>query len=366
MFASGTQINFQVPWDFKTGPVQFDADKLSHIPNQTQTVTVVPFAPGLFSINGKGTGQGAILNAQNQLVDANHPAQSGDIIQIYCTGLGSVANQPKTGFPALSNPLSQTLATPSVTVGGVPATVLFSGLAPGVAGLNQVNVRVPNSVPPGTGVKVVLSIGGVTSNTVTIAAGPPPLTIKYQFSGTTPLQSWFDNPDRAIPDAVPFTGTLEFDSTQTPTSVPKDGGTQWTYTYNNLSITSQNQTMSVGPGTMNVFTKITSNPSAYDPPVGESLFVNFSDVRIDSSGQVVGCNNGSVCIPTDGTNRTGLFGVSFDWFGLALLDQSASTLSNPPSLTNLSIANFDRAAVQLQRTYNITLLWITSLNQVNP
>ena len=42
-------------------------------------------------------------------------------------------------------------------------------LAPGFVGLYQVNVQVPAEAPTGDGVEVVLSIGGVASNTVTIA-----------------------------------------------------------------------------------------------------------------------------------------------------------------------------------------------------
>jgi uncharacterized protein (TIGR03437 family) len=47
--------------------------------------------------------------------------------------------------------------------------VSFSGLAPGFAGLYQVNAIMPEGSPAGSAVPVVLSIGGVTSNTVTIA-----------------------------------------------------------------------------------------------------------------------------------------------------------------------------------------------------
>jgi uncharacterized protein (TIGR03437 family) len=47
--------------------------------------------------------------------------------------------------------------------------VTYSGLAPGFAGLYQVNVLIPNAAPAGGSVNLVLTIGGVQSNTVTIA-----------------------------------------------------------------------------------------------------------------------------------------------------------------------------------------------------
>jgi uncharacterized protein (TIGR03437 family) len=59
------------------------------------------------------------------------------------------------------------MVTPVVTIGGVPAKVLFSGLAPGYFGLYQVNVLVPADTPSGNLIPVVLS--GVPSNTAIIA-----------------------------------------------------------------------------------------------------------------------------------------------------------------------------------------------------
>jgi uncharacterized protein (TIGR03437 family) len=62
-----------------------------------------------------------------------------------------------------------TRAQPTVTIGGVPATVKFSGMAPGWVGLWQINAEVPASVFPGSAVSMTITAGGATSNTVTIA-----------------------------------------------------------------------------------------------------------------------------------------------------------------------------------------------------
>ena len=56
-----------------------------------------------------------------------------------------------------------------MTIGGATALVSFSGLTPGAVGVYQVNVQVPADAPAGDAVPLTLSIGGVTSNTVTIA-----------------------------------------------------------------------------------------------------------------------------------------------------------------------------------------------------
>jgi uncharacterized protein (TIGR03437 family) len=78
-------------------------------------------------------------------------------------------NQPATGAAASANPLATTTAAPTVTIGGVQAVVTFSGLAPGFAGLYQIDAQVPAGILASDAVPVVVTIGGVTSNTVTIA-----------------------------------------------------------------------------------------------------------------------------------------------------------------------------------------------------
>jgi uncharacterized protein (TIGR03437 family) len=51
-----------------------------------------------------------------------------------------------------------------VTIGGVNAPVGFSGLAPNIVGLYQVNITVPVGVPSGTQ-PIVLTLGGVSTQT---------------------------------------------------------------------------------------------------------------------------------------------------------------------------------------------------------
>src|ERR1022692_3945706 len=174
-YVSGTQVNLQVPWEVAG---QSQVPVTVTVAGQTSTpynANIVPFSPGIFAINSQGPGQGAILDASYRMVDASNAAMPGStVLQIFCTGLGAVTNQPPTGFPApTSPPLAETRTTPTVTIGGVSANVLFSGLAPGFVGEYQVNALVPASVLAGNAVPVAISIGGVTSNTVTIAVQGP-------------------------------------------------------------------------------------------------------------------------------------------------------------------------------------------------
>ena len=169
-YAGSGQANIQVPWEL-AGQFQtsLQATANSQISGSV-TVNLAPFAPGIFSVNGQGTGQGVILDSAYHVTGTTNPATRGNIVQIFCTGLGAVSHQPATGAPApTSPPLATTTANLTVTIGGVQAEVVFSGLAPGSVGEYQVNVKVAAGVVPGSALPVVISIGGVNSNTVTMA-----------------------------------------------------------------------------------------------------------------------------------------------------------------------------------------------------
>jgi uncharacterized protein (TIGR03437 family) len=172
-FISPGQINFQVP-RLPPGPNQLTITQGAL--STTVTVMVTPYAPALFTTNSQGTGQAAALIAGTATLAApagtsrnSRPASKGDFLSVFCTGLGEVFNGPNAGDPAPSDPPAETILRPSVTIGGVPSHVSFSGLAPGFAGLYQVNVQVPSTAPSGPSVPVVLKIGGKSSNTATIA-----------------------------------------------------------------------------------------------------------------------------------------------------------------------------------------------------
>jgi uncharacterized protein (TIGR03437 family) len=168
-FVSGGQVNFQIPWELSGQAQTTLAAILNSQSSAAEIVSLAQFAPAIFSMNSGGTGQGAILDSSYRPVDSTNPATAGSYVSIYCTGLGAVTNRPATGSPAPSSPLSWTTTIPTVTIGGAPASVSFYGLAPGYVGLYQVNAQVPVESAKGNAVPVTISIGGATSNTVSIA-----------------------------------------------------------------------------------------------------------------------------------------------------------------------------------------------------
>jgi uncharacterized protein (TIGR03437 family) len=169
-YVSPGQIDAFVPAGMNAGTQQ-----LTVIRNGTRSsgvdVLVSQVGPGLFSLDGSGQGQGAILvTSTASLAAPEQPAKRGQSISIYCAGLGAVnGNPPQDGEATPISPLLATSATPKVTIGGVDAPVSFSGLAPTLVGIYVVTVQVPDTVSPGDNVPVMLTIGGLSSNTVTIA-----------------------------------------------------------------------------------------------------------------------------------------------------------------------------------------------------
>jgi uncharacterized protein (TIGR03437 family) len=173
-YVSPLQINFQVPFNQFFGSTPTTLTVTQGELSNTLNITLVPYAPALFTTSSQGTGQatalvGGSLAAPTGASPGSRPAQPGETVSVFCTGLGNVTNAPIPGAPALSDPLSHTIGTPIVTLGGQRVSVTFSGLAPGFAGSYQVNIQIPSGAPSGSAVPMVLTIGGVTSNTATIA-----------------------------------------------------------------------------------------------------------------------------------------------------------------------------------------------------
>lgn len=115
VFASPGQINFLASSDLPDGAAELTVE-LPGSERATATVRVADVTPGIFTAT-----------------------ISPPYATLWATGLGQVR---------ASGSLFETVATPNVSVNGVSAKVLFSGLAPGWIGLYQVNVELPSAVSP--------------------------------------------------------------------------------------------------------------------------------------------------------------------------------------------------------------------------
>jgi uncharacterized protein (TIGR03437 family) len=131
-----SRIRFYIPPDTPLGTSTLTiSNALGRAPPVAVPVSAV--APGIFYDYGTGFALGV-----------TQPVAAGSVIQIFCTGLGTQPDQVQAA------------------IGGVPGAVQYSGAAPGLVGVNQVNAQVP-AVAAGTQ-PLSLTIGGVTSNEVRI------------------------------------------------------------------------------------------------------------------------------------------------------------------------------------------------------
>jgi uncharacterized protein (TIGR03437 family) len=149
---SGEQITALIPYEisgdfFATFQVEVNGSKSNQV-----TVYADNSAPGIYTATEDGIGAGAILHANYSAVTGGNPATPGETVQMFMTGLGTVTPQLGDGVAAPSTPFSVTdeaAGTFVILDDGVDepavADVSFVGLAPGIAGLYQVNFAVPDS-----------------------------------------------------------------------------------------------------------------------------------------------------------------------------------------------------------------------------
>jgi uncharacterized protein (TIGR03437 family) len=157
------QINFQMPFGLAGhGNLPMIVNN-GGVLSDPVAVQVLAAQPGVFLVKG----QGLVLHADYSYVTPGRPAAPGEELIVYCTGLGAVTPTVETGSASPTSPLAVS-ATPQVMIGNSLAKVAFSGLAPGLAGLYQVNVVVPQSAPVGSS-QLVVTAAGVSSPPVSLA-----------------------------------------------------------------------------------------------------------------------------------------------------------------------------------------------------
>jgi uncharacterized protein (TIGR03437 family) len=150
------QINAIPPGAFAE-PVVVEVDATFSAP---ASLPAAPAAPGI----------AAIVNQDGTVNSPANPAARGSIVSLYGTGLGAMTPQLLPGALAISTPFPQPVGTVTVTIGGLPAQVVYAGDAPfEVDGAFQVNVQIPAGAAVGNDA-VTVSVGSVGSGqTVTVA-----------------------------------------------------------------------------------------------------------------------------------------------------------------------------------------------------
>jgi len=141
--------------------------------SNTVTMPVRAATPGIFSLDSSGVGPGAISNQDTSTNSTGNPAARDSVIAIYCTGGGvtTPATTPDGLVIGVPPPVLSQTPVVTVTIGGVNAPVEYAGAVPGtIAGLTQINVKVPAALTPSLALPVIIKIGDATStNGVTVA-----------------------------------------------------------------------------------------------------------------------------------------------------------------------------------------------------
>jgi uncharacterized protein (TIGR03437 family) len=160
LYVQSDQINAVVPFGV-AGPTTGITLQASAQTFGPGTMNVFDAVPALFTADGTGHGQAAILNQDETVNSAANPAARGSVISVFMTGAGRMIPAQSDGSPG---PLSAPFPVPVLGAACSLGQVLYAGAAPGlVAGAVQVNVRIGQDVSPGDHVPIIVYIGNYPS-----------------------------------------------------------------------------------------------------------------------------------------------------------------------------------------------------------
>jgi trimeric autotransporter adhesin len=167
IYTSATQVSAVAPYGVSGADTQVTVtyNGQTSVP---ATVEVLPLATGVFTLDGSGVGQAAVINQDGSLNNASHPAPIGSVISFYVTGGGQTSPGGVDGQVA-TLPLPRQVIPLTVAIGGSlvndPYYLQYAGTAPGeIAGLTQINFLIPRGIPTGSAVPFGLNTSqqGVT------------------------------------------------------------------------------------------------------------------------------------------------------------------------------------------------------------
>ncbi len=174
VYTSNTAVSVMVPYEIGNRVTTSMVVSYNGVGSTPLQLRVVPSAPGVYTLNGSGAGQGAILNQNGSVNSVINPESAGNFIRIFVTGEGATS---PPGTDGAINPGVQTSPQPvlvvGATIGGIPVpstAIAYAVEAPGaVAGVMMVDVQIPLGVGPGP-VPVVVIVGGTPSQSGVIVS----------------------------------------------------------------------------------------------------------------------------------------------------------------------------------------------------
>ncbi len=151
-YAAPGQLNVQVPYETTANsPALLSINNNGQV--TTQTFQAAAAAPGIFTDS-----TGVLVPTRS--------AAPGQEIAFYITGVGAVSPAISDGAAPAASTVLADLPKPQqaarVTIGGVQAAIDFIGIPPGLVGVTQINVQVPNGIAAGAQ-PVVVTLDGAAS-----------------------------------------------------------------------------------------------------------------------------------------------------------------------------------------------------------
>lgn len=158
-YAAYNQVNIQIPFETPEGEAVIRVERQG-VRGNGVTARIRARAPRIIQVGDSGV----VVNQDGSLaIRGGRPARPGEVLTIYCVGLGMTDPVVATGAGSPGvEPLGRVQPAPKVVFGNVFSGVsvvepFYAGLTPGLVGLYQVNVFVPADVPRG---EVLLSLEG--------------------------------------------------------------------------------------------------------------------------------------------------------------------------------------------------------------
>jgi uncharacterized protein (TIGR03437 family) len=148
LWTSAAQVQAMAPFEIAGQSQVAVTASFQSAQSAPMTVSVAAAAPGIFTIDGSGSGPAAALNQDGSANSAANPAAAGSVITIFFTGGGQTNPPGATG--AVSAAPAPLLGSMTAAVGGKTAAILYSGAAPGlVSGVQQMNLQLASDTPSG-------------------------------------------------------------------------------------------------------------------------------------------------------------------------------------------------------------------------
>jgi uncharacterized protein (TIGR03437 family) len=170
---SPTKIEAQLPNELQAGRITLTVRSTRlGVSSPGVQVTLTQTSPGIFTMDiGDGQSRAALFHTvDGTLVIPDYPADRDETVLLYATGLGPTDPPVPSGQVSPEDPVPTTTEPVSVTIGGQPYVVLWSGTVPGWVGVYQILLYVPGNRARGDGLPVVVTAGEVSSDAAPVTS----------------------------------------------------------------------------------------------------------------------------------------------------------------------------------------------------